>query len=146
MALRRFHIEKQDLREGSVTIHGDLFHHIREVCRFAEGDIFEVLPGDGTAVKVKIVSVAKKELRAEALATRFLPAPRKPFVTLALSIPKLPKVDWIVEKCVELGVHEIRPFVSDYSFCAKFPTFPKTAWRVGASSCRPPPSNRGAAT
>jgi 16S rRNA (uracil1498-N3)-methyltransferase len=48
-----------------------------------------------------------------------LPEIARPLVTLALSVPKLPKVDWIIEKSVELGVAEIRPFVSDYSFLRK---------------------------
>lgn len=119
MALRRFHIDKEMLHENRVAIRGDLFHHIREVCRFDIGDEFEVLTGDGQAHKVKIDTLNNKELAASVIGTRVLPALPKPHLTLCLSIPKLPKVDWIVEKCVELGVFEIRPFVSEYSFLRK---------------------------
>lgn len=121
MAFRRFLIDPTDLNTESATVNlsGDLVHHIREVCRFQVGDQFEVLPGDGRALLVEIERADKRSLSARVISARDLPPPQKPLVTLALSIPKLPKVDWIIEKCVELGVHEIRPFVSDYSFLRK---------------------------
>ncbi len=119
MALRRFYIEQENLNGDSLNIHGDLFHHIRDVCRFEVGSTFEVLLGDSKAHLAEVSAINKKELLGKILSTRDLPALKKPYITLALSIPKLPKVDWIVEKCVELGVHEIRPFVSDYSFLRK---------------------------
>ena len=118
MAWRRFFIE-EPLQNGLVHIRGDVFHHITEVCRFKEGDRFEVLPGDGAAWLVEITTVDKRGLDAKVVSSRPLPPLPKPWITLALSVPKLPKVDWIVEKSVELGVHEIRPFVSDYSFLRK---------------------------
>jgi 16S rRNA (uracil1498-N3)-methyltransferase len=119
MALRRFYLEASDLDEHEIVIRADLFHHIREVCRFGVGDRFEILPGDGSARLVEVIRVGARELWLRSIAKRQLPPLPKPLLTLALSIPKLPKVDWIVEKCVELGVYEIRPFVSDFSFLRK---------------------------
>lgn len=119
MGLRRFYVEKEAMHEEVLTIRGDLFHHIRDVCRFGLGDKFEVLLGDGKAHLMELTSVGKNEMQARRLSSRELPQLSKPYITLCLSIPKLPKVDWIVEKCVELGAFEIRPFVSDYSFLRK---------------------------
>ena len=119
MALRRFYIESATPIAETFPIQGDLFHHIRDVCRFTNGDQFEVLRGDGLAHLVQITQMDKRELVVCKLSQRALTPLAKPYVTLALSVPKLPKVDWIVEKCVELGVYEIRPFVSDYSFLRK---------------------------
>ncbi len=119
MALRRFYVEPGSASGSFVQIRGDLFHHIREVCRFGVGARFEVLPGDGRALLVEIANISGRDIEARKISERLLPTPPKPRLTLALSIPKLPKVDWIVEKCVELGVHDIRPFVSEYSFLRK---------------------------
>lgn len=120
MALRRFFLSPEDLpKDGGLSIRGELFHHIRDVCRFGVGDQFEILTGDQRAHLYEVHSVSSKELLARRVSERLLPPPPRPLVTLALSVPKLPKVDWIVEKCVELGVHEIRPFVSDFSFLRK---------------------------
>jgi 16S rRNA (uracil1498-N3)-methyltransferase len=132
MAYRRFYMDKKEVTsratlpgqspgfgDNGLTIGGDLFHHIRDVCRFGAGDRFEVLFGDAKALLVEISAVGKRELAAKVISERALPPPAKPEIILALSIPKLPKVDWIAEKCVELGVAEIRPFVSDFSFLRK---------------------------
>lgn len=116
MALRRFYVSPEEVTDTGVLIRGDLFHHIKEVCRFKSGDQFEVLPGQGEAWLVEVEAQTNHELSARVLSKRALPELAKPFVTIAVSVPKLPKVDWIVEKCVELGVYEIRPFVSDFSF------------------------------
>ncbi len=119
MAWRRFYIDRHLVQTNEVRIQGDLAHHIREVCRFNQGDQFELLPGDGRALLVEIVAVSSRELQTRIVSERVIPEPAGPRVVLCLSLPKLPKVDWIVEKCVELGVAEIRPFVSDYSFLRK---------------------------
>lgn len=114
MALRRFFIELEQLAGG--VIDGDLFHHIKDVCRFKADDEFELLPGDGTARRVRIALLTNKTLQFQEVARRALPEPAKPRVHLALSVPKFPKVDWIVEKSVELGVASIIPFVSEFSY------------------------------
>jgi 16S rRNA (uracil1498-N3)-methyltransferase len=119
VALRRFFVDPQDLNNSVLRVSGDLFHHIRDVCRFVVGDHFEVLTGQGKAWQVEITEIGKKELIAKELSSRELPPPAKPEVNLAISIPKLPKMDWIIEKSVELGVAGIYPFVSDYSFLRK---------------------------
>ena len=121
MAYRRFFLnpEESHLAADLCTLRGELVHHIKDVCRFKAGDRFEVLPGNNEAVLVEIVSQSSKELSAHVISRRQLPELTKPYLTLALSVPKLPKVDWIIEKAVELGAFEIRPFVSDYSFLRK---------------------------
>lgn len=119
MAWRRFHVEAGEVQGERALLRGELVHHIRDVCRFGVGDRFELLPGDGQALLVEIQTLSAKELHAAVVERRALPPLAKPLLTLCLSVPKLPKVDWIVEKCVELGVFEIRPFVSDFSFLRK---------------------------
>ncbi len=119
MALRRFYLESKAVNENQVVVQGELLHHMREVCRFATGDRFEALMGDGLAYLVEVHSLGKREMLGNILSARQLAPLSRPHITLALSVPKLPKVDWIVEKCVELGVSSIRPFVSEYSFLRK---------------------------
>lgn len=116
MALRRFFISPEQFTPPTIAISGDLFHHIKDVCRFSVGDEFELLPGDGTARRVRVESFNNRVLLVQEVAQRPLPAPAKPRLHLALSMPKFPKVDWIVEKSVELGVSSVYPFVSDFSF------------------------------
>jgi 16S rRNA (uracil1498-N3)-methyltransferase len=117
MGLRRFWIEIKP--QGSITIDGELFHHIRDVCRFGVGDQFELLPGDETAYLAKITELGKHKLQAAILSQRALEPLKKPHIHLALSVPRYSTVDFILEKSVELGVHTISLFTSDFSFPKK---------------------------
>lgn len=116
MALRRFWIEPKTLAADHVHIDGELFHHIRDVCRFGESDRFEVLPGDGKAYLAEITQMNKRDLTAKIIEDRAIEPLKKPWIHLALSVPRYPKLDFILEKAVELGVHTVSLFVSDHSF------------------------------
>lgn len=113
--MRRFWLESSTWTNERLTIGGELFHHLRDVCRFGVGDRFELLHG-GEAYFVQVFAVDKRQIEVERIETRPIPPLPKPHIHLALSLPKFPKVDWIVEKSVELGVKSIHPFVSEYSF------------------------------
>ncbi|MEL4395641.1 RsmE family RNA methyltransferase, partial [Shewanella algae] len=41
---------------------------------------------------------------------------QKPYIHLVLSIPRFATFESVLEKAVELGVHTVRPVVSDFSF------------------------------
>lgn len=116
MALRRFWIDIPCVSGQEIVISGDLFHHIRDVCRFSTGDQFELLPGDGLAHLAEISKLNKRDLLVRLLESRALGEVPRPWIHLALSIPKFSKVDFIVEKCVELGVYQLSLFQSDHSY------------------------------
>ena len=114
-----------------VVLRGDILHHIRDVCRLHQGAKFEVIltgaPDEssagavgskarGVAHLVEIVSESKQDSIARILETRELPALPRPAIHLAMSIPRFPVFEAVVEKAVELGVASIRPFFSDFSF------------------------------
>lgn len=119
MALRRFWIEKDQLGSGDFFIEGELFHHLVDVCRVKESHEFELLPGDGKAYLIEAKSILKKQILCVNKSSRELPALPEPHVHLYVSIPKLPKLDGIIEKSVELGVKRLTPFLSDFSFLRK---------------------------
>lgn len=123
MSLRRFWIDLEgslSLQANKVlTIKGDLAHHLKDVCRIEVGQEVELLCGDGLARRVLIESLSKREVACRWLSDRELPILPTPHLHLFVSIPKLPKLDLILEKSVELGVHTVSPFVSDYSFLRK---------------------------
>jgi len=119
MALRRFWIEKEEMGGDEFVISGDLFHHLIDVCRLKEGYAFELLPGDGSAYLVEITKIEKKSLLVLRKGERALPPLPKPHIHLLVSLPRLPKMDFILEKSVELGVKTLTPFVSDFSFLRK---------------------------
>lgn len=114
--MRRFWIEPEHISEPKIEITGESFHHIIDVCRMEVGDRFEVMTAGSLAYFVELVQVGKKSASAQIQEQRSLPLLPRPHIHLALSIPRPQKLDFIVEKAVELGVAEVHLFTSDYSF------------------------------
>ncbi len=114
--MRRYRLEKASEKDEIVAISGDDFHHIVDVCRQGEGARFEVLTPSGFALLVEIESIGKKSAQARVVEIRQIPPLKKPWIHLAMSVPKIATFEAVMEKAVELGVYKIHPFFSDYSF------------------------------
>ncbi len=121
--MRRYWVAKEDIDLAAtpalVHLHGEVLHHIRDVCRMRIQDRFEVLSDDQKAYLVEIVSETKNESVAKIIETRIIEPIAKPHIVLALSIPRFSVFENIIEKSVELGVHSIQPLFSDFSFIRK---------------------------
>ncbi len=117
--MRRYWLTPKFIDSDTIEISGDVFHHIFDVCRQGEGSTFEVLLGDQKAHVVKVTSVEKKKAFAKILESRALPVPQKPLIHLCLSVSRFQVMDAVVEKAVEMGVAEIHPFYSEFSFIRK---------------------------
>lgn len=83
------------------------------------GSKFEVIAPDSKAYLVEVVSRQKKSAVAQVLIEAFIAPLEKPFLVLNLALSKFPVMDAVIEKVVELGVHTIQPFYSEYSFLRK---------------------------
>lgn len=116
MALRRFWVEPDFFQQPRLIIDGDLFHHIRDVCRFDVGDVFELISGDGLARLVRIEYCDKKTMTVVEESQRTLVTAERPWVELVVCIPKFQTLELILEKCVELGVRRVTLAYSQYSF------------------------------
>lgn len=114
--MRRYRIESTSENDLEVLIEGDSFRHIVDVCRQEVGSRFEVLTPTGWALFVEIQKVGKKSAQAKVIEKRKIPELKKPWIHLALSMPKISTYEAVLEKAVELGVYQIHPFFSDYSF------------------------------
>jgi 16S rRNA (uracil1498-N3)-methyltransferase len=108
------------IEADEVTLTGDVLHHIRDVCRMHKGSKFEVIVGgQSKALLVEITGETKHESFAKVLEERVIEEIPYPRIHLALSIPRFPVFEAVVEKAVELGVYAIHPFFSEYSFIRK---------------------------
>ena len=123
--MRRFWVSKENIEGDQVQFEGEVFHHLVEVSRFKEGQVVEVLTGDKDSLVVKLTEVQKKKALGKVIDRRALPEVGPPYINVALSIPRFQKMDEIIEKCVELGVTAVWPFVSDHSFVRKVSKLPE---------------------
>ena len=117
--MKRYWVPPECMEGGVFSLEGEVFHHIHNVCRNDMGAKFEILCGDHKAYFVELSEVQKKRGSARVLEVREIAPLPLPHIHLYLSIPRPAKLDWIIEKTVELGVYSLTPFVSDYSFVRK---------------------------
>ena len=98
--------------------------HISRVLRMRAGDLAVVCDGAGTDCLSRIVTAAESAVELEILDRR--PSEGEPRLRLRLfqCLPKSDKMDFIVQKAVELGASEIIPVISKR--CVSRPD-PKTA-------------------
>ncbi len=116
MSARRFFVEGVREPGARVEISGSDARKITRVLRLADGDLIEVIDSAGT---VFAASVAIDGTRVGARLEGAAPvddsddAADSPQFDLAQALPKGAKMDFIVEKTTELGVHAILPFCSE---------------------------------
>ncbi len=89
-------------------------HHL-QVLRLREGEVITLFNGQGGEYGAVLVALERR--RAEAEVKTFTPREAEPGhgITLAQALPEGSKMDWIVEKAVELGVTGIQPLVAQRS-------------------------------
>ena len=96
---------------ATITLPEHVAHHV-QVVRLAAGDHLTLFNGEGGEYTATINTVEKKRVTADIK----LFEPREvelPYaITLAQALPEASKMDWIIEKAVELGVHAIQPLAS----------------------------------
>lgn len=122
--MRRYWIEKKQIQSNTIQFDGDQFHHIFDVCRQTVGQHFEVITEDSRAYLVQVETVSKKSATAVIVENRQITPLALPRIHLLISLPRYNVFDSTVERCVELGVSSITPFVSDYSFIRKAKELP----------------------
>jgi 16S rRNA (uracil1498-N3)-methyltransferase len=86
-------------------------HHLH-VVRQQPGDILTLFNGEGGQYRATLVEVGKR--RASASVDAFEPAEAELgyAITLAQALPEAAKMDWIIEKAVELGVAAVVPLAA----------------------------------
>lgn len=107
----RFYCPQPLVPGTTIALPEAVAHHIA-VVRLAPGELITLFNGEGGEVQASIVSVAKRSVTATVVATTAREAELPFAVTLAQALPEASKMDWIIEKAVELGVSTIHPLAA----------------------------------
>jgi len=107
----RFFVPKDQLP----NILGQDAHQIKDVLRMKIGDEIELLDGTGKIYQAKIAEIKKDQVIAEIISAQQTDNQQKFQATIAQCLPKHKKMDWIIQKCTELGVAKIIPTLSERS-------------------------------
>ena len=84
--------------------------HCVKVLRMAEGDTIEVVDGNGTLYTCRITMAHPKRCAVEVVESRHQPPHWGQRIVLGIAPTKsLDRIEWLVEKCVEMGIDRIIP-------------------------------------
>lgn len=108
----RFYVDSGIGFEQSITITGADVNHIKNVLRLNCGDEITVGDGKGKDYLCKIVEISNDYVVAD-IEDIFANAAELPVrITLFQGMPKADKMEFIIQKAVELGVAEIVPVMT----------------------------------
>lgn len=111
--MHKFFINKNQISDNVITIVGDDVNHVSKVLRLRIDDEIVVCDSEGSEYTCLIATISKKEVICNITQSynSTTEAPIK--ITLFQGLPKATKMDLIIQKCVELGVVEIYPVITE---------------------------------
>lgn len=119
MEIRRFFADIENFNGKNITIFGDEFLHLKNVLRMKVGYKLIVCLNDGKEYHSTIEKIEKDF--AVVKVDNIVEVEQKIcFVTLFPALLKNNKLDYVIQKGVELGVDEIVPYTSKFSNETKF--------------------------
>ena len=115
MRLTRIHVPGPLETGGACAVRGEAAHHLVRVLRLGVGARVDVFDGQGAEYAGRIESVRKGEVTL-ALGERRDGGTESPLrLTLAQGVSRGERMDWVVQKAVELGVAHIVPVLTERS-------------------------------
>lgn len=116
MEIRRFYVDKDDIRDGFVTVKGDEYIHMTKILRHKVGyKIIVNNNSDGFDYHAVIADIGKDSATAEIKDIIVNDTVSNVSVTLMQALPKGDKSDFIAQKATELGVKKIVFFLSEFT-------------------------------
>lgn len=110
--MHRFYVNPNQIQGEVVTITGSDVNHIKNVLRMKQGEAIVICNGQGKDCYCIISKVSEGEIIANVNSEKDTGTELKTRITLFQGIPKKDKMELIIQKAVELGVHEIVPVMT----------------------------------
>lgn len=96
---------------ATVELPEALAHHLHVVRQQAGAELV-LFNGDGGQYRATLADIGKKRASALVVAHQAVEVELPYAVTLAQALPEASKMDWIIEKAVELGVAAVQPLAA----------------------------------
>jgi 16S rRNA (uracil1498-N3)-methyltransferase len=110
--MSRFFISSIDSGSGLISIIGEDVNHIKNVLRMNRGETLSVSDGKGMDYLVEILKLDQDCITTGIIDSWASKTEPPVDITLFQGIPKSDKMDFIVQKSVELGIRKIVPVIN----------------------------------
>ncbi|WP_456385109.1 16S rRNA (uracil(1498)-N(3))-methyltransferase [Desulfolithobacter sp.] len=107
--MRRFFIDPDLAGEDQVELKGPEARHLRTVLRMQPGDRIELFDGTGGIMTAEISGFGPRSVALHILERHRAAPPGRASLTVAQALLKGKKMDLLIQKCTELGVHTLQP-------------------------------------
>lgn len=106
-------VAPNNITNEEITLEGDDLKHLSQVLRLRPGDTIHVFDGSGIEYEASIISSDKSRAIARINTSFQNKTEPETRVTLFQGVPKGEKMELIIQKGVELGVHSIVPVITN---------------------------------
>ncbi len=113
--MHRFLISPDSIVDGIVNFSEEDAKHMIKILRHRPGDTVSAFDGSGKQYDIFITSVKKDDVKGKITNIYSPETEAGTKVILFQGVPKNDKMDWIVQKTVELGISKIVPMITQYS-------------------------------
>lgn len=111
----RLHLPVSERTAEPLLVTGDEHHYLQRVLRARDGDPVQLFDGRGYRSDRRVQSIAAHQTQISAGPWHVGLAPAAPEVTLIQGLATSEKMDWAIEKMIELGASSIRPVTTGRS-------------------------------
>lgn len=109
--MRKIFVDK--ISQDNILV-GDDHIHVSVVLRAKIGDKLTLCDGDGYDYHYKIIGIDKRSTHLEFTDKTICEAEPEIKIDLYVALLKSDKLEWVCQKCTELGINAIYPFVSEF--------------------------------
>lgn len=101
-----------DNMAGTYTLSGEDAAHISRSLRMKPGESLTICTPDGRRHECEITGITRDEVEVKVLSSTVCEQEPTVRISLYIALMKGDKLDDVIQKAVELGVHDITPFIS----------------------------------
>lgn len=102
-----FFVDKDKVKDNFIFIENSDINHIKNVLRKNVGDILDIV-SDKVKYRAEIVEISSTKIKC-AILEKSENIDQKVNLTIFQGLAKADKIEYIIQKCTELGVYEIVP-------------------------------------
>lgn len=107
--MHQFFVTPAQVEGEQIHITGNDVNHIKNVLRMREGEQIRVSDGNNRKYLCEIALISAEEVTAAILSEEAADNELPSRIYLFQGLPKADKMEWIIQKAVELGVYQVIP-------------------------------------
>lgn len=104
-----FFVTADQVKEDRIVVEGSDVNHIKNVLRMKAGEQLQISDGNNRKYLCEIETIQTERVCVNILEELSVDTELSSKLYLFQGLPKSDKMEWIVQKAVELGVHEVIP-------------------------------------